>query len=68
MFVGVKNGAIAFTLTLHFWAARCEERRSPTTPCLEATYPVTPVPPTYPDVEATKTIEPPGVLPSGLFI
>lgn len=36
IFVGVKNGAMALTLTPRFRAAVCDERRSPSTPCFEA--------------------------------
>lgn len=58
MYVGVKNGATTLTLTPRSFAFRCDARASPTTPCLDEMYETTPVPPKYPDVEATRITAP----------
>lgn len=55
---GVKNGATPLMRISCFWASVCEARSSPVTPCLDETYPATPVEPKYPDVELIRTMDP----------
>jgi len=58
MKVGVMKGATLLTRTPYFFATVCEDRSNPTTPCFDATYETTAVPPKNPDVEDVRTIEP----------
>lgn len=67
MCVGVKNGAMTLTRTLSSLAFLCDARARPTTPCLEEMYETTPVPPKYPEVEATRITDPFAPSESGEF-
>jgi hypothetical protein len=57
IFVVVKKGEIPVIVMPCFLAATWELRNRPIMACLEATYADTPVPPKYPDVEATRTMD-----------
>lgn len=67
MWVGVKNGAMTLTRTPSSFAFLCDARARPTTPCLEEMYETTPVPPKYPEVEATRITDPFAPSESGAF-
>lgn len=52
------KGATALIRILNCFAAVCEDLSRPMTPCLDAMYETTAVPPKKPDVDEIKTIEP----------